>query len=103
VIGAFAYDKVWNERVMYVTRLPDVAPPFILRTKAQAQALAKQPGGEYFGPTPCNVDFTFCRFRLWSWADSIIGYYVVNFREARKQRIASGWTRLSVFRRKPRQ
>ena len=97
-IGAFAYDKAWNERMLYVMLSPGQSKPSAYFTQAEAEALAKSSGGSYLGPTNCNIDHTYCRYRLWSIRDNMIAYYVAHFSEARKHRFDSGWRELALFR-----
>jgi hypothetical protein len=102
IVGAFAYDKMWNERVLYVTRMPLVADPILHFTEAEARKMAQADGGEYLGPTLCNIDKTYCRYRLWSWSDSIVLYYIENFERSRKTRYATAWNKLSIKFLRPR-
>lgn len=95
-LGAFAYDKMWNQRILHVVRLPRIVKPFGLLTAEAAIELAKTEGGTYLGPTMCNIDNLHCRHRLWSLEDNIIGYYLTNFREGRENRLRSGWEDLSL-------
>ena len=97
-IGAFAYDKTWNERLMHVVLSPSSAKPSAHFTQAEAEALVQKSGGTYIGTTFCNIDLTYCRYRLWSIEDSIIGYYIARFSETRKNRFDSGWRDLAFFR-----
>jgi hypothetical protein len=85
-IGAFTYDKSWNDRQIFVARLPSVAKPFSFLTEEEAQDFAAKNKGLFIGPSYCNIDFTYCRHRLWSFADNEILYYVKNFRVTRDRR-----------------
>lgn len=42
----------------------------------------------------CNIDVPDCRYRLWSIRDSLILYQLTHYREARAQRLPSGWAQL---------
>jgi hypothetical protein len=97
-VGAFAYDKSWNERLMHVVLVPTSPKPSAHFTQAAAEALAQKTGGTYIGTTFCNIDLTYCRYRLWSIEDNIIGYYIARFREARRNRFDSGWRDFVLFR-----
>jgi hypothetical protein len=85
-VGAFTYDKSWNDRQIFVARLPAVAKPYSFLTEEEAHAFVEKNNGSYIGPSYCNVDFTFCRHRLWSFADNEILYYVRNYRITRSRR-----------------
>jgi hypothetical protein len=86
VIGAFTYDKSWNDRQIFVARLPAVAKPISFLTEEEAQDFVAKNRGQYIGPSYCNIDFTYCRHRLWSVADNEILYYLRNFRITRSRR-----------------
>jgi hypothetical protein len=96
-LGAFTYDKFWNERTLHVVQIPGRTKPEALFTEDSAETRAGQVGGTYLGPTKCNIDMTYCRYRLWSPKDSIILYYLTHFREARAHRPRTTWAVL--FRR----
>jgi hypothetical protein len=85
-VGAFTYDKSWNDRQIFVARLPAVAKPFAFLTEDEARAFVEKNKGQYIGPSYCNIDFTYCRHRLWSFADNEILYYAKNFRVTRARR-----------------
>jgi hypothetical protein len=95
-IGAFSYDKLWNERLLYVVQLPTNVTPTAEFTAEEAQGLAEEADGTYLGPTRCNIDLNYCRYRLWSVKDSIILYYLSHFGEARRHRPWTTWR--SLFR-----
>jgi hypothetical protein len=96
-VGAFTYDKAWNERTLYVVQLPGQPEPQAYFTSEEAEALAQDAGGTYLGPTRCNIDVPHCRYRLWSADESIILYYLTGFYEARSHRAETAWA--SLFRR----
>ncbi len=97
LIGAFAYDKTWNDRQVFVVELPD-SRPLLRLSEANAIETARARGGKYTGPVWCNIDWRDCRRRLWSHEDNIIGYYISDFGTARKRRYESAWGDLAVFR-----
>lgn len=96
-IGAFAYDKNWNDRMLYAVDVPGRANPLLRLTEAAALELARERGGAYVGTDLCNIDERRCRYRLWSLPDNIILYYVSYFREARAHRPRTAWS--ALFRR----
>lgn len=93
-LGAGSYDRSWNIRTLYVVRLPTEAKPIGLFTEAEAKQTALARSGTYMGPSRCDVDLTYCRHRLWSFGDSIIGYQYSHFAEARSRRLPPGWDML---------
>jgi hypothetical protein len=97
-LGAFAYDKTWNERQVFVVEMPD-ARPLLRFSEQSAIEVANRRGGKYVGPVWCNIDWIDCRRRLWSHEDSIIAYYISIFEVARKRRYESAWGELAIFRR----
>jgi hypothetical protein len=98
LVGAFAYDKSWNDREVFMVELPGGTKPVIRFTEANAEQLARTRGGTYRGPIYCNIDWPECRRRLWSHEDSIIAYHIADFGVTRKRRYDSAWGDLSVFR-----
>jgi hypothetical protein len=93
-LGAFSYDKSgWNERVLFSIVLPGWDRRMEIDYK-EAMRLVREHDGEYVGPHGCNMDYQFCRFRLWSVSDSQILYYITHFQEARAKRLAPGWDQL---------
>ncbi|HMJ10342.1 MAG TPA: hypothetical protein VK524_02995, partial [Polyangiaceae bacterium] len=93
-IGAFTYDKMWNERTLYVVQPPDGGTPHAFYDAESAEELAQDSNGTYLGPTKCNVDVVYCRYRLWSLQDNIITYYLTHFSEARAHRPRARWAAL---------
>lgn len=85
-VGAFTYDKSWNDRVVYVARLPTEAKPFSFLTEKEAEDFVQKNHGTYIGPSYCNIDYTFCRHRLWSIADAEILYFIEEHRATRARR-----------------
>lgn len=97
-IGAFTYDKSWNARRLYVVLPPHVIPAVGLYSESDAFEFSNQTGGEYLGATGCNIDLTYCRYRLWSLRDCMIAYYVGSFRETRRRRFPTAWRALAPLR-----
>jgi hypothetical protein len=93
-LGALAYDRSWNLRLLYVIRLPNRARPMGIPDEREARDLASRNGGTYLGPTLCDVDSPPCRHRLWLWGDSIIPYHITHFSETRGRRKEDGWDEL---------
>lgn len=98
-LGAFSYDKAWNDRELFLVRLPKQPEPVALLSEQQARALARQQGGMIIGTKHCNIDFPECRYRLWSIKDSLLHYQLTNYRQARARRLPSGW--LSLWKSSP--
>ena len=98
-IGAFAYDKSWNDREVFLVEFPGGVKPIIRFTEANAERLARARGGTHRGPIYCNIDWPECRRRLWSHEDSIIAYHISDFEVTRKRRYDSAWSDLSLFRK----
>lgn len=98
-LGAMTYDRLWNERVVYVIRLPHRTKPLAFTTEHEARAAAARGGGQYLGPSRCDIDRHFCRHRLWSVADSIIAYHLTHYEETRSRRLPPGWNELSCSSR----
>ena len=93
-LGAFSYDKTWNDRELFLVRLPKRPDPVALLGEQEARALARQHGGTIIGTKHCNIDFPECRYRLWSIRDSLLLYQLENYRLARSRRLPSGWQSL---------
>ncbi len=94
VIGAFSYDKAgWNERMLHAVLLTGWERRMVL-TREEAMELIEEKGGKYLGVHYCNMDYPFCRHRLWSVRDTQIGYYATHFLEARAKRLDPGWDQL---------
>ncbi len=93
-VGALTYDRMWNMRTLFVVRVPDQAKPIGLPTESEARNLAERRNGIYLGPTTCDIDYPFCRHRLWSLDDNMIWYHVTHFREARGRRLKPAWDML---------
>jgi hypothetical protein len=96
-IGAFAYDKSWNDREIFMVEIPGATKPIVRFTEANAERLANARGGTY-RTMYCNIDWPECRRRLWSHEDSIIAYHISDFGVTRKRRYDSAWGDLSLFK-----
>jgi hypothetical protein len=94
-VGALTYDRSWNDRLLYVVQFPDQDLPSAFISEEEAQELAEKQGGNYLGPTRCNIDLTYCNYRLWSVEDNIIAYHLTHFAETRGRRLPVGWTQFS--------
>ena len=92
-LGAFSYDKFWNERELFLVRLPGRDDPVEFLSEDEARAFAREQKGMITGTRHCNIDFPDCRYRLWSIRDSLLVYQVTHFWEARTRRLPSGWRR----------
>jgi hypothetical protein len=91
VLGAGSYDRSWNIRTLYVVRFQNQAKPTGLFDEDEARHAAEKGGGNYLGPSRCDVDLPYCRHRLWSVKDSIIAYQYRGFAEMRSRRLPPGW------------
>ena len=96
-LGAMSYDKAgWNERAAHSVLLPGWNRRIVF-THDEAMRLVREHGGEYVGPHRCNMDYKFCRHRLWSIEDNQIWYYITHYTEAREKRLPPGWDQFSIF------
>jgi len=96
-VGAYAYDKDgWNERRLHSVMLTGWDRRMVLE-KEEAMELIRKHGGKYLEYRRCNIDFNYCRYRLWSWEDNPITYYVEHLEESHQERIRPGWDLLSIF------
>lgn len=93
-LGAMAYDRTWNNRLIFVTRVPGERRPLSFTTEKAARDLAEAKGGTYLGTSLCDIDLSFCRHRLWSLEDSIIYYHLTNYRATRARRLKPSWDQL---------
>ncbi len=93
-IGAFTYDKLWNERTLYIVEVSKSQRPQAFFDAESAEAMAQDSNGTYLGPTKCNIDNVHCRYRLWSLRDNIVTYYLTHFKEARSHRPRARWSTL---------
>lgn len=93
-LGALTYDRSWNIRRIFIVRVPDEALPHPLMEEQEAKEYAVEHGGEYYGPSLCDIDLVFCRYRLWSLEDNIILYFLTHFEETRGRRLPPSWDTL---------
>ncbi|HEX7477099.1 MAG TPA: hypothetical protein VF331_04795 [Polyangiales bacterium] len=93
-LGAFSYDKFWNERILFAVKEHNGQRRFFAReTDARAESAGKS--AEYQGEFHCNIDFPECRYRLWSFDDNIISYYWhERYDIAREHRMHMPWRQL---------
>jgi hypothetical protein len=91
-LGAFSYDRTWNDRELFLVQVPGRIEPLALLSEDEARGVARDRGGRSIGSKLCNIDFPDCRYRLWSMEDSLIVYQLTHFGEARARRLPSGWT-----------
>jgi hypothetical protein len=99
-LGAFAYDKAWNARVLHVVEPPGERKTFFVdevEARRSADRLGAPPGQTF----ACNVDLPECRYRLWSLDDNIIQYYWQNYATVREHRLRPAWQELSLQRSAP--
>jgi hypothetical protein len=90
-LGALTYDRFWNLRTLFVVRVPESSDPVGLFTEDEARRFADARRGEYLGPSFCDIDYPFCRFRLWSLEDNMILYQLTHFEETRSRRLPVGF------------
>jgi hypothetical protein len=86
-VGAMSYDRYWNLRRVFVIRIPTAVEPIDYTDEVEARVQAYRQGGSYIGPSSCDIDFKFCRHRLWSVKDNLILYQLQNFAISRKGRL----------------
>jgi hypothetical protein len=90
-LGAWSYDRYWNLRQIFVIRLPGAVDPVAFLDEDTAQRKATETGGTYLGPTSCDIDFSFCRHRLWSLEDNLIRFQIDYFAASRSKRLPFGF------------
>jgi hypothetical protein len=90
-LGAFSYDRYWNLRRIFAIRVPGSVEAVGYVDEARARSRAKAAGGTYLGPTLCDIDYTFCRHRLWSFEDNLIRYQLEYFATSRSSRLPFGF------------
>jgi hypothetical protein len=95
-LGAFAYDHTWNTRPLYIVRFADNPSPIALFEERKAREAAGSRGGSYVGRVRCDVDLAPCRYRLWSFIDSIIPYSFIHFTHGRHRRLPESWSELGA-------
>jgi hypothetical protein len=90
-LGAMSYDRYWNLRRIFVTRIPGSVEAVGFVDEATARRTAEARGGNYLGPTFCDIDYVFCRHRLWSFEDNLIRYQMKYFALSRSGRLPFGF------------
>jgi hypothetical protein len=90
-LGALSYDRYWNLRRVFVIRVPTSSEAVDFTDEAEARKEAERRGGSYIGPSFCDIDFTFCRHRLWSVKDNLIRYQLTYFTVSRNGRLPFGF------------
>jgi hypothetical protein len=90
-VGAMSYDRYWNLRRVFVIRAPSSVDAIDFTDEAEAREQAKRLGGAYIGPSFCDIDFPFCRHRLWSVHDNLILYQLQYFSLSRSGRLPFGF------------
>lgn len=96
ILGAFSYDRSWNERELFVVLVPETGRGKGFFREDDARKYATEHGTEYLGSTLCNIDVLYCRYRLWSWEDSIILFQLKHFSETRARLLGIGWRELEL-------
>jgi hypothetical protein len=86
-VGAMSYDRYWNLRRVFVIRVPTSVEAVDFVTEAEARSAAIRLHGSYVGPSFCDIDYTFCRHRLWSVSDNLILYQLTHFAVSRSGRL----------------
>ena len=85
-VGAFAYDDRWNATpASYELRIPGSQETVSVGTREKAKQLIAQ-GATPVGEVPRDIDNPRYRYRLWSWRENEIWYYLTHFRESREVR-----------------
>src|SRR5205814_2060909 len=90
-LGAWSYDRLWNLRRIFVIRVPGIVEPVAYVDEATARRKARERAGMYLGPTSCDIDFSYCRYRLWSLEDNLIRYQIEYFAMLRSNRMPFGF------------
>jgi hypothetical protein len=96
LIGAFAYDKSWNARPLFLVEHRDGHREVVYDSGWDAEARAKLVNGRVVAAYRCNVDERACRYRLWSLEDNVIRYYIANFSATRRELMRSGWDQFEI-------
>ncbi len=60
----------------------------------EAIAYAVRKDGMYVGPSLCDIDLPYCRYRLWSVEDNPIWYFFTHYDETRGRRLPTAWDTL---------
>jgi hypothetical protein len=90
-LGAMSYDRYWNLRRVFVIRLPAHFEPIDYTDEETAKQEARRYHGSYIGASFCDIDYTFCRHRLWSLSDNLILYQLTHFKLSRDGRLPFGF------------
>lgn len=87
VLGAFAYNlRGWNARAAgYVVQVPG-EPPEVVAGRDEAEQRVRSRGARIVRVLAMDVSSREYRWRLWSWRDNPIVYYVLHFAEARREK-----------------
>jgi hypothetical protein len=93
-VGAMSYDRYWNLRRVFVIRVPTSVDAMDFVTEDEARSAAARLNGTYVGPSFCDIDYTFCRHRLWSLKDNLIVYQLTYFALSRSGRLPFGFSDL---------
>jgi hypothetical protein len=93
-LGALTYDRSWNTRRIFVTRVPGERKAHPFMEEPDAIAYVERKGGRYIGPSLCDIDLPYCRYRLWSLEDSPIWYFFTHYDETRGRRLPTAWDTL---------
>ena len=94
LLGVLAYDlDGWNNRLDgYVLSVPDRVGPYgaaavvHIKNRALAEHLIKNRGARFIREVRLDIDDRENRYRLWSFADNEILYYINNFSRSRAMR-----------------
>jgi hypothetical protein len=90
-LGAMSYDRYWNLRRVFVIRIPQHLEALDYTDEETAQREAARLHGSYIGASFCDIDYTFCRHRLWSLSDNLILYQLTYFKLSRDGRLPFGF------------
>jgi hypothetical protein len=93
-LGAMSYDRYWNLRRVFVIRVPTHIEALDYTDEEAAKSDAERYHGSYIGPSYCDIDYTFCRHRLWSLNDNLILYQSTHFTLSRDGRLPFGFSDL---------
>lgn len=90
-LGAMSYDRYWNLRRVFVIRVPTQIEAVDYTDEGDAKREAARAHGTYIGASFCDIDFTYCRHRLWSVRDNLILYQLTHFSLSRSGRLPFGF------------
>ncbi len=94
-LGAMSYDRYWNLRRVFVIRIPSHIEAIDYTDEDEARRDADRYHGSYIGASYCDIDYTFCRHRLWSLSDNLILYQLTHFKLSRDGRLPFGFSDLA--------